>query len=152
MASQINPGEGKNSKVTVVAALHDLQNEQVHKRTDEQYPTKIWRIQYQQSLRATIWTKKYNVMRKSIRKGVQVLHREREEELHLRYFIISFSKTRTQLGLFQVLQRENKSFFILSVREEKSQRVSNKNEQNKYILYEDVCFNNEKITVNFCAV
>lgn len=78
--------------------------------------------------------KKHNVMRKSIRKGVQVLHREREEELHLRYFIISFSKTRTQLGLFQVLQRKNKSFFILSVREEKSQRVSNKNEQNKYIL------------------
>lgn len=41
MASQINPGEGKNSKVTVVATLHDLQSEQVHKRTGVQYPTEI---------------------------------------------------------------------------------------------------------------
>jgi hypothetical protein len=116
MASPISPEEETNSRVTVAEVLHDLQNEQAHKPTGEQYPTEIWNNSL--SIISLNVNTKHNVMRKSIKRCTSVAP-SREEELHLRYFIISFSKTRTQLGLFQVLQRKNKSFFILSVREQK---------------------------------
>jgi hypothetical protein len=41
MASPISPEVEKNSKAIVFEALHDLQSEQAHKPTDEQYPTEI---------------------------------------------------------------------------------------------------------------
>jgi hypothetical protein len=41
MASPISPEEEKNSRVTVAEVLHDLQSEQAHKPTGEQYPTEI---------------------------------------------------------------------------------------------------------------
>jgi hypothetical protein len=132
MASPINPEEEKNSIATVVEVPHDLRNEQVHKLTGEQYRTEKYESisaisQYEHK---TQCNEKVNK-----KKGVQVLHQSREEELHLRYFIISFSKTRTQLGLFQVLQRKINHFsFFLFKRRKTSQRVSNKDEQNKYIL------------------
>lgn len=57
MASLIDPEVKKNSKAIVFEVLPDPRSEQVHKPTDEQYPTgmeSMRRIQYQRSLKGIL--------------------------------------------------------------------------------------------------
>lgn len=78
MASPTGPEVKKNSIKAVFEVPRDLRSAQVHKPTDEQYPTAMKRIQYQRSLKGILHnnakTYKNNAMRKSMRehKGAQV--------------------------------------------------------------------------------